>query len=1102
MRRIVMLTVLALAVSTAAASPQLLPRNPTLSASTVVFELGGDLWSVPREGGDARRLTASEGMESGPRFSPDGAKIAFTASYDGDPDVYVMDARGGTPRRLTWGAGLDEVVGWTNDGKRVLFRSQRKSPTDYLRLFTIGLEDGLPAPVDLPAAFEGAFSPDGKRLAYVPNPRWQNAWKRYRGGQTTPIWIATLADGAIEKVPRDNSNDAAPIWVGNRIFFLSDREGPVTLFVYDETTKAVTRVLPAAGFDLKSASAGPGGIVYEKLGEIRLYDPASGADKGVPIAVSADLLGVRPRWVKLGDKIEAAAISPSGARAAFEAHGEIFTVPAEKGDARNLSRSPATAERDPAWSPDGQKVAYFSDASGEYSLTIASQDGLGAAKVIPLGDPPSFFYWPVWSPDGKRIAYHDKRLNLWTVATDGGKPVKVDQDWYETPERSLDPAWSPDSRWIAYTKQLPSFLHAVFAHDVDAGRSVQLTDGMSDARYPVFDASGKYLFFTASTDVGLAASWLDLSSIARPVTRSVYVAVLAKGVASPLAPESDEEKPAEAKADDKKGDLAAEKKDEKKAGKKDGKAEEKKEAPRTTIDLDGFSQRILALPVPAKNWVGLAAGKEGILFLAEGPAVYPVDEEAPPGTLHRFDLAKRKVEKFLDGASSFDVAAKGEKILYRQGKGWFIAGAGEPPKAGEGALKLDGMELLVDPRAEWRQMFHEVWRLERDFLYDPNHHGLDLEKAEKRYAPLVEGLASRADLNYLFEDMLGELTLGHVSAGGGDQPEMPPVPGGLLGADYAVENGRYRIVRVFDGENWNPKLRAPLTAPGVDVKAGEYLLAVEGRDLVPPRSIDEALANTAEKQVVLKIGPDPSGKDARQATVVPVASEDGLRHLAWIEDNRRTVDRLSGGRVAYVHLPDTGGGGYTSFNRYFFAQVGKDAAVLDERFNHGGALADYVIDHLKRPVMSLLATRDGHEQHSPGAAIFGPKAMIVNEMAGSGGDAMPWYFRKAAVGKLVGKRTWGGLVGIYDYPPLLDGGRVTAPRVAIYGLDGEWEVENVGIPPDVDVDLDPRAWREGRDSQLEAAVAIVMDELKKNPPRIFRLPAYPDYQKGGELGKQ
>ncbi len=1097
MRRIIIVFPLLAAFSAAppfaADAPPILVRNPTLSATAIVFELGGDLWSVPREGGEAKRLTASRGQESGPLLSPDGKWIAYTGDHDGNRDAYVMDARGGTPHRLTWNPGDETVVGWTPDGKRVLVRSFRESATSYAHLYTIGLDEGLPARIELPAAQTGSFSPAGTRLAYVPTPKWQDAWKRYRGGQTTPIWIANLADASIEKVPRDNSNDDFPMWISDRVYFLSDREGPVTLFSYDTRSKAVTRVLPAQGLDVKSASAGPGAIVYEKFGEIRLYDLAAGTDRAVPVTVSADLLELRPRWVKVAENVQNAAISPGGARAVFEAHGEIFTVPAEKGDVRNVSSSPASAERDPAWSPDGTKIAFFSDSSGEYALHIVAQDGKGEPKVIRLGEPPSFFYRPVWSPDGKMIAFHDKRLTLWTVSAEGGKPVRVDQDYYETPARTLDPAWSPDSQWIAYTKQLPSYLHAVFAYDLKSGKAVQLTDGMSDARFPVFDRSGKYLFFLASTNLGLGASWLDMSSIERPVLRSAYVAVLAKDLPSPLAPESDEEKPEEKKAD---GDAAKEATKEGGRKKEDKKGEERKEeAAPTTIDPEGLSQRILALPIPARNYVGLAAGKEGILFLVEGPLVEPAEGESQPATVHRFDLAKRKIEKFADGigAGAFLVAARGDKVLFRKDpeKKWFLAGSEQSPKPDEKALDLSGMQLLVDPRAEWRQIYREVWRIQRDFLYDPGFHGLDLQKAAAFYEKYLNGLASRADLNYLFEEMLGELTLGHVFVGGGDSPQTEPIRGGLLGADYALENGRYRFKRVYDGENWNPKLRAPLTQPGVSVRAGEYLLAVNGRDLAPPASPDEALANTADRQVVLTIGPDPSGKSSREVTVVPVGDERQLRRFAWIEDNRRTVDRMTNGRVAYVYLPNTAEAGYGYFNRYFFSQVGKDAAVLDERFNEGGSLADYIIDHLKRPLMSLLATRDGADQRSPGAAIYGPKAMIVNEMAGSGGDAMPWYFRKAGLGKLVGKRTWGGLVGIYDYPPLLDGGAVTAPRVALYGLDGEWEVENVGIAPDVEVDLEPTAWREGRDTQLEAAVRVVMEEVERNPPKKYRRPAYP-----------
>lgn len=1080
----------------AAGTPPLLLRSPALSADAIAFEFAGDLWTVPREGGEAARLTSAPGRESLPAFSPDGRWLAFSGEDEGNLDIYVMPARGGAPRRLTWHPGPDAVVGWTSVGDRILFRSNRESPTDYARLFTMGLQDGLPTAVDLPAAAQGSFSPDGKRLAYVPFEPWQPYWKRHRGGQTTPIWIADLADATVLAVPRENSNDTDPLWLGDLVYFLSDRDGPVTLFSYDPATRTVNRLLPPVDFDIKSASAGPDAIVYEKLGEIRIYDPATGADRRVPISVAADLLQARPRWVALGDKADHPALSPNGARAAFEARGEIFTVPAKKGDARNVSSSPATAERDPVWSPDGLRLAYFSDADGEYALHVKAQDGAGAPLVIALGEPPSFFYQPRWSPDGKKILYHDKRMTLWYVEVDGGEPVKIDQDFTETFERTLDPVWSPDSRWVVYTKRLPSNMHAVFAYDLQAKARVQVTDGLSDARFPAFDLSGKYLFFTASTDLGPASSWLDLSGVNRPVTRSVYLAVLRRDLPSPLAPESDEEKPQEkdgsGDGEDGNGD--------KKSDKEGGKGSDDAEAPRVTIDRENLSQRILALPVPARNYTGLAAGKEGVLFLVEAPIV-PPPGEAPSLTVQRFTFEKREPEPFLQDVTGFVVAAKGEMVLYRKAGGWFISGTESSPTAGEGALKLGGMQLLVDPRAEWRQMFREAWRLERDFMYDPNLHGLDLAKAMARYAPFLDGLASRADLDYLFMDMLGELTLGHVWIGGGDTPKTGLVKNGLLGSDLEIASGRYRFRRVFNGENWNPDLRAPLTQPGVDVRDGEYLLSIDGRDLLPPASPFAALANTAGRQVRLRIGPDPTGKGAREVVVVPVDDESALRQFAWIEDNRRTVDRLSEGRAAYVFLPDTGGGGYAFFNRYFFAQVGKEAVVLDERFNHGGLLADYIIDLLARPAMSLVASREGADQISPAGAIFGPKAMIVNELAGSGGDAMPWYFRKAGLGKLVGKRTWGGLVGIWDYPPLLDGGFVMAPRGALYGLDGEWEVENVGVAPDVEVELDPKLWREGRDAQLEAAVRVVMEELEKNPLPAYRRPAYPDYHRGGPLGR-
>jgi tricorn protease len=1061
----------------------LLLRTPSLSKTQIAFAYAGNIWVVGREGGQAIRLTTG-GHESGPFFSPDGSQIAFTGQYDGNVDVFVIPATGGVPRRLTYHPAPDVGMAWTPDGKRILFRSNRSSATDPTKFFTVSVDGGFPTEILLPMADQGVFSPDGTRLAYVPNFQWQAAWKRYRGGQTKRIWVVNLSDSSLEqKIPQENnSNDFNPLWVGNKIYFLSDRNGPVSLFAYDLGTKKVTEVIKNDGLDLKSAAAGSGAIVYEQFGSLHLLDLKSKKDQTVHVEVAGDFREVRPHFEKLTpQRILSANISPTGQRAVFEVHGEIVTVPAEKGDIRNLTNSPTVADRDPAWSPDGKSIAFFSDESGEYALHIVNQNGLGPVKKIDLGQPPSFFYSPTWSPDSKMIAYEDKRLNLWYVELDKGTPVKVDTNLYEEGP-SFNQAWAPDSRWLTYTKVLPNKLHAVFVYSLETAKSVQITDGMSDAQFPDFDKGGKYLYFTASTDLGLGGED-GMTRLDRPVTRHVYAVVLKKELPSPVAPESDEEKPEE-----KKPEGAA-------AAKEGAKGEEKakpKEAPKTEIDFDRISQRIVALPIPAENYLGLTAGKEGELYLAQGPRVFPLGGPVT-ATLQKFVLKTRKTNKLLDGVRGFALSANGEKILYRVGDVWFIAKTAAPPKPGEGALKLADMEVFVDPRAEWRQIYHEVWRIERDFFYDPGHHGLDLAAAEKFYAPYLDDIVTRDDLNYLFVEMLGNMTVGHMFVGGGEAPEPKRIKTGLLGADYKIENGRYRFARVYDGENWNPELLAPLTQPGVNVTAGEYLLAVNGRELHAADEIYSFFEETAGKQVVLKVGPNPDGSGSREVTVVPVDSEFNLRHLAWVEGNRRKVDEETGGRVAYVQLPDTSVGGFTNFNRYFFAQVDKQAAIIDERFNHGGFLADYIVENLRRPVLNRVTTREGEDMTLPAEEINGPKVMVINQFAGSGGDALPWFFRRLGLGPLVGMKTWGGLVGIGGYPQLIDGGFVMAPRIAIYGLTGKWEVENHGIAPDYEVEMDPKLVREGHDPQLEKAVEVVLELLKKNPRPTYPRPPYVNY---------
>jgi len=1097
------------------AAPLLL-LHPSLSKDQIAFRHADDIWVVARTGGEAVRLTSSASVIGGPYFSPDGQTIAYSARIRGNVDVYTIPASGGVPHRLTYHPEADEVVGWSPEGKDVLFLSGRTSWNDFAKLFRIHADgSGLPVEFPLPSVDNGSLSADGKLIAYTPFNQWQAAWKRYHGGQTEPVWIVDLASLDLTKVPRDNSNDSNPLWVGDKVYFLSDRNGPVTLFSYDTKSKQVEQVVENKSFDLKSASAGPGGIVYEQFGSIHLFDTATNTQHPVDITLHGDLPALEPSLAVIDPHtILNAAVSPTGQRAVFEAHGDIFTVPAEKGDARNLTNTSNAAERDPAWSTDGKSIAYFSDASGEYQLFIRDQNGVTPPKVIDLGPSPSYFYSPHWSPDSKRILYSDKKLNLWYLDVDNPHPVKVDTENYEGFEFAGSATWSPDGKWIGYLKTLHNFMHAVFLYSLDTQKTTQITDGMSDVGSIAFDRNGKYIYFTASTNVGPSVAGFDLSSLDRAVSSNVYVVVLSKDLPSPLPPESDDEKAKDEskpsddtkktddqstkdkdKDKDKKDDTASKDKD------KDKDKKDEKKLPTVKVDFDGIDQRILALPIPARNYVDLQAGKEGVLFIAEGsPVANPSHEGGPQiRSLWRFALDKRETTEVLSGIGGYTLSANGEKMLYKKGDSWLIATADEVKTTPGKTLNLGSLQANVDPRAEYRQMYHETWRIERDFFYDPNHHGLDIAKVEKRYEPYLDGIGSRDELNYLFEEMLGEITIGHMFIRGPREPDNSPKTG-LLGADYSVDHDRYKFAHIYNGENWNPALHAPLTQPGVNVKEGEYLLAVNGRDLHATDNIYSFFEGTAGKQVVLHVGSNPDGAGARDVTVVAIDSEHGLRNLAFIESNRRKVDQMTQSQVAYVYIPNTAGGGFTNFNRYFFSQVQKKGVIIDERYNEGGQIADYVIDTLRRVPMSRYETREGEDVTDPAGAIFGPKTMIINQSAGSGGDLMPWYFRKAGLGPLIGVRTWGGLVGIGGYPVLLDGGQITAPRTAIYGLHGQFEVENHGIAPDIEVEYDPKSVAAGHDPQLERAVQYVMEQLKEHPLPTYPKPAYPNYHEHDSLG--
>jgi len=1093
-------------------------QKPAMNKTEIVFSYGGDLWSVPRQGGVATRLTAGVGMETEAAFSPDGNTIAFTGEYDGNVDVFSMPATGGVPKRATYHPDADRVVGWTPDGKRILFRSNRLSFSRYNQLYTVSPEGGMPDVLPLPMATFGAYSPDGKHMVYAPVDGGQFAtgftnfvaWKRYRGGEASYLWTVKLADLSTEKIPRTDSNDIYPMWIGDKIYFLSDRNGRMTLFSYDPKSKAVTELIKNTWKDINSASAGPGGIVYEQFGQIHIYDISSGKENQVPIEIEADLAEVRPHFQNAAREIRNARVSPTGVRAVFEVHGEILTAPAEKGDVRNLTNSPGVMDRTPVWSPDGKSIAYFSDESGEYALHIKPQNGEGDARKIALEGNSAFYFDPSWSPDSKHIAFNDNQLHLWDVDVASGKLTKVDTNY--SYEINRDFAWSPDSKWLAYVKILPNRLHAVDIYGLSDGKSTQVTDGLSDARFPAFDKGGQYLYFTASTNYGPTSSGLDMSSDVHDVTRSVYLIVLPNDVASPLAPESDEEKAADAKSDEKakpdEGESAESKAGENKpAGERRGRPDAPPKPVR--IDFDKLMQRTVALPIPPRAIQLLASGKAGVIYVIES-ARGGQGGPGAGGTLSKFDLKTRKLEKLADNVGGFDLSANGEKMLLRIARGgeggpprpgstpplpeYVIASATAPLKAGEGVLHLNDVEVKVDPKAEWKQMYHEVWRIEKSYFYDANLHGVNAADGEKEFEKYLDGLSSRSDLNYIFHEMLSEITSGHLRGGGGSIPEAKRVPGGLLGADYEIVDGRYRFKTIYTGESSNPQLRAPLVQPGINASVGDYLLAVNGQDLKGSDDVSRLLEGTADKRVVLKVGPDAAGANSREITVVPVPSEQQLRYQAWVEENRRKVDQLSGGKLAYVYMPDTGQGGFTSFNRYYFAQVDKQGVIMDERFNGGGQVADYVIDVLNRPLEGWWSPRYGAIYRTPAAAIFGPRVMITNEMAGSGGDMMPWMFRHTHVGTLVGKRTWGGLIGISQYPTLMDGGAVTAPNFGFFSPNGQWDVENHGVAPDVEVEMDPKAVHAGHDPQLERAVAIAMEQMQKNPVPQPHRPAFPNYQ--------
>ncbi len=1108
-------------------------QQPSISKDLIAFSYAGDLWTVPRSGGRAMHLTTGVGIESQPIFSPDGRTIAFTGEYDGNTDVFTIPATGGIPKRITYHPAADVAVGWTPDGKSIIFRSNRDSASRYTQLFEISAEGGVEKRLPLPTAYEGALSPDGSRIAYNPlgpgsafNFTTYVSWGNYHGGLAPALWITTLPGLETVAVPHETSADYSPTWADGKLYFLSGRKGPITVYSYDASSKAVAEVYHNTGPDIHSLASDGHTLVFDRLGELYTMEPG-GQPHLVDVDVTGDLPDVRPHFVKVASEIEHMSISPTGIRIAVEAHGEILTVPAKNGPVRNLTNSPGVMERGPAWSPDGQSIAFFSDEPGAdgkpglYKLHVVSQTGSGPVKKFALAPEPAYYFEAVWSPDSKLITFYDNHLRRYMLDTTSGKLTEIGEPdtfgGFSFETHAV--AWSPDSKWLVYPRSMPNHLHSLFLYSVEKGTSTQLTDAMADAHTPAFDRSGKYLYFLASNNEGATEAGLDMTSDLYTVTNSIYSLALSAKTLSPVAPESDDEKvAAEVK------EKAKENADVTPAG---ATAQENKEATEhptlpqkptppkpTEIDIAGASVDVIAgriapLPLPVRNYTDISTGKPGTIYFVESSGQRRLGGGGGDNTLSRFVLEGRKTEKLAEHVESFEISADGEKMLLRMGNPeeggqppaggdsrpapkLFIVSATAPVKPGEGAVNISSLEVRVDPAAEWKQMYHEIWRIERAYFYDPHYHGVNTVEEEKRFEPYVDSIASRADLNYIFQEMLTGFSVGHLRGHGGAIPEAQRVPGGLLGADYKIDNNRYCIAKIYTGGSWSPNVKAPLAQPGLNVHVGDCILAINGQNVTAATSIQEPLEGTSGHAVTVRIG-SSNGEGARDISVIPIPNELQLRNADWIESNRRKVDELSGGKLAYVYLPDTGAGGFTNFNRYFMAQTNKEGVVVDERYNGGGQVADYIVEVLGRHIEGYWSPRYGAIEHTPNAAIYGPKVMIVNESAGSGGDALPWLFKYNKLGTVVGKRTWGGLVGIGQIPVLMDGGEVTSPSVAFFSPAGKWDVENHGVDPDVTVEQDPKAVAEGHDPQLERAVAVALEQLKQNPPPEPHRPAYPNY---------
>jgi len=1029
---------------------------PTVSTTHVAFSYAGDIWLADRQGGNARRLTTNPARETYPVFSPDGKEVAFTRlNSAGGPfgwDVFIVTLANSEERRLTYHPDLDFPVNWTPDGKSVVVLSFRRK--FFLlggRLYSLPAQGGPARELPVPRGWTGSLAPAGDRIAYTPllNANDVFGWRNYRGGGTSRIWLVKLSDGSTEVIPRSNSNDTDPMWIGDKVYFVSDRAGTENLFVYDTRKKNIAQLTHFEKYGIKRASANNNTIVFTQGGAIHLFNPATDQTSKIAIQVSGEFPEITPRKIDTVQWLNSVALAPDAKQMLFGIRGDVFVVNTATGENENITRTSAAVERGPVWSPDGKWVAYFSDESGEQQLILRDVK-VGSLKRVDVERKPSFYSELQWSPDSRRLVFSNSHLALlcFDLETNTVRPIDVAR--YSDGDLSFQPSWAPDSRWLAYSKFGVNRLRSITLYSWESGKSHTITDTRIDAQTPVFDNSGKYLYFIGSNRTGLVESQgMSGFPFRNQVTRNLYAVVLDGNGATPLAQQG----------------------------------EQTSAVGRLVIHLEAIGGRIFPMPSWPPNAARIMAGKPGALFIVEG------------GTLHRFVAGKAGLEKFVEGAGNYRITTDGNRLALRRQGVWSIVSTDSPPKPEDGKVKLNPIELTIDPRAEWRQMYGEAWRRMREHFYDPNLHGLDLVDLQTHYAAYLPNIVTREDLNLLLKQMFAHLSTSHMGVNGGDSPQQAGVKEtvGLLGADYVIDGDRYRIKRVLLGDNTRG-ITSPLSQPGVIIKAGEYLLAVDGEEIKGSENLYRYFLNKAGKGVQLKVGPSADGRSSRIVSVVPISSEVQLRQYDWVEGNRLRVEVLSGGKLGYLYLPDTADPGYNTFNREFYAQLDKQGMIVDGRFNEGGRAADYIIDTLRRISLQRAALRDAEDVRIPTGIIEGPKVLLTNEMAGSGGDSLPWMWQQARLGPVVGTRTGGAGVGAATHQ-LIDGGSYRVPDWGWFDpKSGNWLMENRGVTPDFELEIMPADWRAGRDTQLEKAVQLAMDALKKVKPNPARRPKFPVYK--------